>query len=460
MEIEFFGAARTVTGSQHMLSVNGYKILLDCGLYQGRREEASRINRNFHWNASQIDALILSHAHIDHAGNIPTLVNHGFTGKIYATPATRDLCAVMLADSAMIQQKDADHLLMHKGEHIRPLYTIDDVAAAMELFRGIPYRKIFTPVPGLTVTFFDAGHLLGSAITVLEWEEQGQKKKLCFTGDIGRPKRPILADPEPFGEVDYIISESTYGGRNHPPEGNTEKKLLAIIQDTLEKKGKLIIPAFSVGRTQEIIWYMNHLYNRGLMPHIPVYVDSPLAINATQVFRLHPECFDEQTRRMLYKDDDLFSFPGLRYIRDVAESKRINRSRKPCIVIAGSGMCESGRVLHHLIHNIGKPTTTILFLGYNAPYTLGRKIAEGEKIVRIMGDTYKVRAQIAELDGLSGHADHNGLLNYLTNTNISRVQQIFLVHGEPQAQKSLQESLLKAGFAGVSIPERGTKVQI
>jgi metallo-beta-lactamase family protein len=460
MQIEFYGAAQTVTGSQHLLTFGEYNILLDCGLFQGRRAEAQEFNRKLHWDARELDAVILSHAHIDHSGNLPTLVKHGFEGTIYATPATRDLCAIMLIDSAMIQMKDAEHLLKHRGEHIEPLYDIDDVANTMQIFESIPYRQTFIPVPGLKVTFYDAGHLLGSAAVVIEWEEDGITKKLLFTGDVGRDNRPILKDPDKIGDVDFIISESTYGGRLHEEEQDLEKSLLTIINDVIKKDGKLLIPAFSVGRTQEIVWYLNNLHNRGLLPHISIFVDSPLAIRATEVFRLHPECFDSQTRAMLFKDEDLFSFPGIAYTREVNESKRINLLKKPAIIIAGSGMCESGRILHHLTHYIEKESTTILFLGYNAPYTLGRKILEGNKEVRIFGNYFNVNAHVYELPGLSGHADHAGIVQYLSERTISRVKEVFLVHGEPKGQVALAESLKQIGFSSVQIPERGTIVTI
>ena len=460
MQIEFYGAARTVTGSQHLLTVGEYKVLLDCGLFQGRRAEAQAFNRTMHWDAREIDAVILSHAHIDHSGNLPTLVKHGFSGSIYATPATRDLCAIMLMDSAMIQMKDAEHLLKHRGEHVDPLYDIDDVANTMQLFDPIPYHNTFSPVPGMNVTFYDAGHLLGSACMVIEWEEGGVQQRLLFTGDIGRENRPILKDPDSIGDVDFIISESTYGGRLHEVEQDLERSLLSIINEVLERNGKLLIPAFSVGRTQELIWYLNNLHNRGLLPHIDVFVDSPLAMRATDVFRLHPECFDTQTRAMLYRDDDLFSFPGITYVRDAQESKNINVLKKPAIIIAGSGMCESGRILHHLAHHIEKDSTTILFLGYNAPYTLGRKILDGDKEVRIFGNYFNVRAHVYELPGLSGHADHAGMVQYLSDRTISSVKEVFLVHGEPKGQEALADSLKKAGFSSVTIPERGTVVTI
>lgn len=460
MNIEFYGAARTVTGSQHLLTIGDHKILLDCGLFQGKRSEAQEFNRNLHWDPSAIDAVILSHAHIDHSGNLPTLVKHGFKGSIYSTPATRDLCAVMLVDSAMIQMKDAEHLLKHRGEHIEPLYDINDVADTLDKFDPISYRKTFSPVPGVQATFYDAGHLLGSAAIVIEWEEHDTKQRLLFTGDIGRNNRPILKDPDTIGDVDYIISESTYGGRLHEVEQDLERNLLSIIHDVLDKQGKLLIPAFSVGRTQELIWYLNNLYNRGLLPRIDVFVDSPLAIRATDVFRMHPECFDNETRTMLYADEDLFSFPGISYVRDAQESKRINSFKKPAIIIAGSGMCESGRILHHLAHSIEKESTTILFLGYNAPYTLGRKILDGNKEVRIFGNYFNVRATVHELPGLSGHADHAGMVQYLSDRTISTVKEVFLVHGELQAQELLAKSLTDAGFTSVTIPERGTVITL
>jgi metallo-beta-lactamase family protein len=340
------------------------------------------------------------------------------------------------------------------------LYDIDDVADTMNQFDPIQYKKTFSPVPGVFVTFFDAGHLLGSAAIVIEWEENKEKKRLLFTGDIGRENRPILKDPDRIGDVDYIISESTYGGRLHEVEQDLERNLLSIIHDVINKDGKLLIPAFSVGRTQELIWYLNNLYNRGLLPKIDVYVDSPLAIRATDVFRLHPECFDSQTRSMLFADEDLFTFPGISYTREAKESKKINTLKRPAIIIAGSGMCESGRILHHLAHSIEKESTSILFLGYNAPHTLGRKILDGNREVRIFGNYFTVRAAVHELPGLSGHADHAGLIQYLSDRTISTVKEVFLVHGEIQAQELLAQSLKDAGFTSISIPERGTVITI
>ncbi|MBS1538059.1 MAG: MBL fold metallo-hydrolase [Bacteroidetes bacterium] len=460
MNITFFGAARTVTGSQHLLTLDDKRILLDCGLFQGRREEANRINRTFPFDPATIDVVILSHAHIDHSGNLPSLVKNGFTGKIFATPATRDLCSIMLTDSAMIQMKDADYLLRHKGIIVDPLYTLDDVIQVMSQFQSVPYNMEFEPIKGFKVEFFDAGHLLGSAITKMTWQENGVQKRLAFTGDVGRSNRPILKDPQLFGDVDYLICESTYGGRIHEEEDNLRGELLRIINDTIYKRGKLIIPAFSVGRTQDIVYYLNDLSNHHLLPNIPVYVDSPLAISATHVFRLHPECYNESIRTLLFSDPDPFDFRGLKYTREVVESKKINRQKKSCIIIAGSGMCEAGRVLHHLSHEISKERNTVLFLGYNAPYTLGRKIAQGDKYVNILGDSHKVRATVESLSGLSAHADHNELLEYLSHLNTTTVKKVFLVHGELDHQEALKTALVERGFGDVSIPSKGDSVNI
>lgn len=461
MKIEFCGAAQTVTGSQHLLTVGNKRILLDCGLFQGRREEANRINREFIFAPDSIDAVILSHAHIDHSGNLPSLIKRGFKGMIFSTPATRDLCAIMLADSASIQLKDAAHLAKHKGENIEPLYTAEDVAETMSRFVTIPYRYEFEPIAGVNAIFYDAGHLLGSAITSIRATHRGKTSKICFTGDVGRYNRPVLADPEcPPDEFDVILTESTYGGRFHEAEDNLAGKLLNIINHTIERRGKLIIPAFSVGRTQEIVYYLNDLSNSGRLPNVPIYVDSPLAISATHVFRLHPECYDSETLLLMLADPTPFDFKGLHYVREVAESKRINNMKQPCVIIAGSGMCESGRVLHHLMRNLGKRNSTVLFLGFNAEHTLGRRLADGAKKVRIMGDEYIVRANIEKLSGLSAHADHGELLDFLGKFKRTTDQRIFLVHGEPTAQEAFKTALKDAGHPFVENPTKGTVVDL
>ncbi len=461
MKIKFCGAAQTVTGSQHLISFGNKNVLFDCGLFQGRRDEANHINREFIFNPASIDAVVLSHAHIDHSGNLPSLVKRGFKGMIYATPATRDLCAVMLADSASIQTKDALYLAKHKGERIEPLYTAEDVAETMTRFVAVPYHYEFEPVKYMKVKFYDAGHLLGSAITSITVKYRGHASRICFTGDVGRKKRPILNDPEcPPEEFDVILTESTYGGRYHEADTDLEGSLLQIINETIERRGKLILPAFSVGRTQEIVYYLNELSNNRRLPSIPIFVDSPLAVSATHVFRLHPECYDEETRKLMLSDPDPFQFSELHYVREIQDSKRINTMKRPCIIIAGSGMCESGRVLHHLIHNIGKRNTTILFLGFNAEYTLGRRIADGADKVRIMGDYYRVRAHVEKLSGLSAHADHGELLEYIGQFKRIADQRIYLVHGEPNAQEAFKAALLEQGHPFVENPTKGTVIEV
>lgn len=461
MRIEFCGAAQTVTGSQHLVEVSGKRILFDCGMYQGRRETAKTINRTFLYDPQEIDCVILSHAHIDHSGNLPSLVKRGFRGKIYATPATRDLCSIMLTDSAMIQQKDAEHLLRHRGEFIEPLYTLDDVTETMSRFCGVPYNQAFTPWSGFTCTFFDAGHILGSAISVSEFEERGKKTRFCFTGDVGRYNRPILRDPQFPGDVDVMICESTYGGRYHEERELIREKIVDEIDRVVDSGGKLMIPAFSIGRTQEVVYILNQLYNEGkLNPRISVYVDSPLSYSATQIFRMHPECFDDEFRSEMNRDDSPFDFKSLHYIRDMKDSKRLNQSRKPAIIISASGMCEGGRIVHHLSHNIGKERNTVLMLGFCAEYTLGRKLSDGEKNVRIMGVEHKVRARVVGISGLSAHADHGELTSFLRQFDTKRCEQLFFVHGEPVAQQYLIESAKELGFAQVSNPRKAQTVQV
>ncbi len=460
MTLEFCGAAQTVTGSMHLLTVNGHRVLLDCGLYQGRREEAARINKNFLFDAASIDAVVLSHAHIDHSGNLPHLIKNGFNGCIHSTSATRDLCAIMLADSAMIQEKDADYLLRHKGEHVEPLYTAEDVATTLEHFRTVGYHRVFDVVPGVKAEYFDAGHILGSAITMLTLTENGKTVRLCFTGDVGRPNRPILRDPEFPGDADYIISESTYGGRKHEEIANLEATLEKLIHGVVEKKGRLLIPAFSIGRTQDIVYHLNSMYNEGRIPNIPIFVDSPLAINATQVYRMHPECYDAEMQKVLMSDDDPFGFPSLKYIREVSDSKKINTMHKAAVVIAASGMCENGRIVHHLANGIGSAKNTILIVGFSAEHTLGRRIADGYDVVNIFGIPHTVRAEVQRISGLSAHADEPELLDFFKPFSRTTLQHVFLVHGEPKAQDAFKNALHGAGISSVSNPAKGTVVEL
>ncbi len=460
MNIEFCGAARTVTGSMHLLSINGKRVLLDCGLYQGRREEAARINKNFIFDPASIDAVILSHAHIDHSGNLPHLVKNGFSGCIYSTSATRDLCSIMLADSAMIQEKDADYLKRHKNEDVEPLYTAEDVAETLEHFRTVGYHRSFDVVPGMKAEFFDAGHILGSAITMITMTENGRTVRLCFTGDVGRPNRPILRDPEFPGDADFIISESTYGGRKHEELADLDATLERLIHSVIEKKGKLLIPAFSIGRTQDIVFHLNSMYNAGRIPDIPIFVDSPLAINATQVYRMHPECYDSDMQRVLLTDDDPFGFPSLKYVRDVNDSKKINSLRKAAVVIAASGMCESGRIVHHLANSVGSARNTVLLVGFSAEYTLGRRLAEGWESVNIFGVPHTVRCEIQKVSGLSAHADEPEMLKFFEPFSRTTLQHVFLVHGEVQAQEAFSTALAQNGVNSVSNPAKGTVVEL
>lgn len=402
MELEFCGAAQTVTGSMHLLSVNGYKILLDCGMFQGRRSEANDRNRNFPFDPKKIHAVILSHAHIDHSGNIPGLGKQGFTGIIYSTFATRDLCSVMLMDSAYIQQKDDEYLnkkTKKNGEQlIEPLYTPQDVLNALGNFQGIPYHKEFTICEGLTAQFFDAGHILGSASVRLSLKENKKVITLGFSGDIGRWNLPIIRDPEFMGDVNYLITESTYGGVTHKPAEEMADQLESVIKRTLDRGGKIIVPAFSVGRTQDIVYTLYTLSESGRLPKIPIFVDSPLAVNVTDVYKLHPECFDRETAAHILQHHDPFGFNQIKYIQSSEDSKALNDKPGTYMIISASGMCEAGRILHHLSNNIEDSRNTILFVGFTAEHTLGRKIINGNPEVKILDKICKVR--VRQIGGL------------------------------------------------------------
>ncbi|HWE52120.1 MAG TPA: MBL fold metallo-hydrolase [Bryobacteraceae bacterium] len=438
MQLTFEGAAQAVTGSLHRLEVNGKHYLLDCGMYQGRRREAEKLNREFSFSPSSIDAVVLSHAHIDHSGRLPLLVKQGFRGPIYTTPATADLCAAMLRDTAHIAESDADFVNRHHPEDpaAEPLYTIEDAAAAMEHFRPTLYRTPTAIGPGLTMESYDAGHILGSSSIVLT----SGNLRLAFSGDVGRPGLPIIRDPQPLPPVDYLIMESTYGGRKHHQTGDALGRIESIVKRTILGGGRLIIPAFAVGRTQEIVLLLHQLMNEQRLPAVPIFVDSPLALNVTEVFRAHPECFDEQTNAYLRNDQDPFGFKRLTYIRDVQESKALNDRKGPFIVISASGMCEAGRILHHLRNNIGDSRNTVLLTGYQAVNTLGRKLKDGLKSVRIFGIPTDVAAQIESLDELSAHADSGELLAWMQPMT-STLKKVFLVHGEPAESKALAEAI-------------------
>ncbi len=465
MQIQFWGAARTVTGSMHLLTINGRRLLLDCGMFQGKRAEANERNSQLPFDAKSIDACVLSHAHMDHCGVLPVLTKSGYDGSIYCTSATRDLCSVMLRDSAHIQESDATYLNKRhelRGQPlIKPIYTEADVVKCLPHFVAYEYHRAFEPLPGVQVSFRDAGHILGSAEVIVDFEEQGQKRRLVFTGDLGRRNLPILRDPEPVDRTEFYITEGTYGGRFHEPIEDTRGQLAQLVSETYERQGLLIIPAFAVGRTQDIVYDLQRLTTEGRIPDIPVYVDSPLATNVTEVFRLHPECYDQEILDYINTDPDgnAFGWPRLRYVRSADESKALNESKQSAVIIAASGMCESGRVLHHLKHHIEDPRTTILFVGYQAENTLGRKILDGQERVKILGEEYQVRAQIKRISGYSGHGDHNDLVGFAHNM-LSKPQRTFIVHAEMEAAEKLQHSLQGIGLKDVIVPDRGDRVDL
>jgi metallo-beta-lactamase family protein len=456
LKIQFIGGARTVTGSQHLLTINGKKILLECGLFQGRRNETYEKNKNFHFDPKEIDALILSHAHIDHSGNIPNLVKHGFDGTIYATPATVDLCDIMLKDSAHLQQRDVEWLNKKKRDHApaEALYTLEDVEGALTNFTEVEYNTATEIFPGIILTFQDAGHILGSASILLEIEEDGRKKiRFGFSGDIGRPDMPIINNPNLFSDLDVLIMESTYGNRLHTHSDEVEEEVAKVVREVFDRKGKIIIPAFAVGRTQLLVYVLHKLFNQNRIPEIPIYVDSPLAVNATKVFKDHPECFDRETNRIFLESGaDPFGFGRLKYISTVEQSKELNDIKDPIIIISASGMAEGGRILHHLANNIGNPKNLVLFVGYAAEHTLARKIMDGIEKVNILGEEHSVRCQIKTMDYFSGHADQNELIDYLRLNPTKKLKNIFLVHGEEEQALPLKEKILQKGYKNVDFP--------
>jgi len=466
LKIQFIGAARTVTGSQHLLYINGKKILLECGLFQGRRKDTYERNKNFKFNPAEIDAMILSHAHIDHSGNIPNLVKTGFNGFIYATSATVDLCQIMLRDSAHLQERDIEWVnkkrKKKKQEPVEPLYTFDDVEQAMKHFIGIQYNRQINIFPGITATFQDAGHILGSASILLEIEENnGKKLRVGFTGDIGRPVMPVIQTPDQLRELDAIIMESTYGNRFHSPSEEVEEELAEVVRRCCDEGGKIIIPAFAVGRTQLIVYMLHKLFNQNRIPAIPIYVDSPLAVNATNVFRAHPECFDRETYRVfLQNGDDPFGFERLTYVSKVDESKALNDKAGPMIIISASGMAEGGRILHHLANNVGNRKNLILFVGYAAENTLARKIMDGEKEVNIFGERHVIKCRVKKMDYFSAHADQGELIDYLRLNPKERLKNIFLVHGEESEAIPLREKLVRLEYRNVHFPVAGEKFKI
>ncbi len=464
MRLTFWGAAQTVTGSMHLLEFEGGTALMDCGLYQGRRKDAARFNKEFPKDPRAIDIVLLSHAHIDHSGLLPKLYRDGFRGRVFATPATVSLCERMLADSAHIQEKDAawvNRRERRRGrDEVEPLYDAADVAGIMELFEPVDYDAWFKPLPGLEVEYRDAGHILGSASMVLRVQESGRTVSIGFTGDVGRPGRPILRDPQPMRDCDYLICESTYGGRDHEPADRAKERLSTVISTTARRGGKVIIPAFAVGRTQEIVYRLDELTNEGQLPPIPVYVDSPLAVNVTSVFRNHPECYDDDLLAYLETDSEPFGFDRLKYIRDAADSKKLNTSTVPMVIISASGMCEAGRILHHLRNNIEDPKNTVMVVGFCAPHTLGRRIVERHREVKIFGEPYRLRAHVEVMNAYSAHADQTELVDFVSHHDPERLKKIFLVHGDPPRQLALYDALAEAGYRSAHGPVRGESFEL
>jgi len=464
VDVIFHGAAREVTGSCHIVRTRGHTLLLDCGLFQGKRGAVQRKNITPPAAPEQVDAVLLSHAHIDHAGRLPLLVRLGYRGPIFATAATRDLCAVMLEDAAHIQEKDAEFLSRRRREHFAPLYGQDDVQRTRELLRGVRYGETVPVLPGVRARFVDAGHILGSASVVLEADEDDGPVRLGFSGDIGRTGLAIVRDPVPPADLDAVIMESTYGDRLHPDVGDAKTRLAAVVREAAARGGRVLVPAFSVGRTQELVYDLHELASADAIPRVPIIIDSPLATDATRVFRNHTELFDDAepfVRRFDARRAALFDFPLVEYTVSVEDSKALAGRRGPMVVIAASGMAESGRILHHLLTGAGDPRNTVLIVSFQAEHTLGRRIVERRPVIRVFGEDVPLRAQVAVINGYSAHADRTGLERWLAEVreHSPRLGSVFLVHGEAAAQQALAESLARAGYR-VDAPAPDTRVTL
>lgn len=459
MKLRFWGGVRTVTGSKHMLTSGKQKLLLECGLFQGRREEAEHTNRNFGFKAREVDCCVVSHAHIDHVGNIPNLVAKGFRGRVHMTRGTRALSELLLLDSAHIQESDVRYVNKKRRERgekpKRPIYTTRDAHESLRFLESVRYAKKLK-LGNFQVVLHDAGHILGSAMVDIEVEG----KRVLFTGDLGRRKMPVIRDPVQVSEVDYLIMEATYGDRLHGDYSRVSEKLAGAVRLVYDRGGRVIIPAFAVERSQELVYTFNGLRNRGLMPDMPVYVDSPLASRVTEVFRGFSRYFDAEANDQLRMDAELFDFPGLRYVGSAEESKQLNRMTGPCIIISASGMCEAGRVLHHLKHAVEDEKNMVLLVSFQAENTLGRRIAERQPRVRIYGDEFDLRCEVVVMDEFSAHADRSGLLHYVSGMNLPRLKRVFLVHSEPEAAEALVQPLLDMGVREVYIPEVGDEYEI
>ncbi len=465
MKIHFFGAAQTVTGSKYLLEVNGKRLLLECGFFQGRRSDTYTKNLEFEFSPKSIDAIILSHAHIDHSGNLPNLVKQGCHGPIYTSPATASLADVMLQDSGHIQEADAEFMNkrnFRRGDPqtAKPIYTLEDAKAVAQYFQRIPYRQPFQPVPGVTATLFDAGHILGSAAVALDIEENGRKFRLWFSGDIGRPGLPLLQDPTLPIDTDYLIMEHTYGDTPHPDPRQAYDDLEKVLLRTIQRRGKVIVPSFAVGRTQEIVYNVNRMITDGEIPHIPVFVDSPLALAATKVFNEFPDLYDDETRQFIQAGSHpALAFDGLTYVESVEQSKALNERSDPMMILSASGMAETGRILHHLKNNIEESRNTIMIVSWQSPETLGRRLAEGQKEVKIFGEWYKVRAEVVTIPGFSAHAGQEYLLKYAQACK-DRQKSIFLVHGEPKGSAVFQQKLTEIGITNFKYPAQDEIVEL
>jgi metallo-beta-lactamase family protein len=463
MRILFAGAARTVTGSQHLLEFDGARLLLDCGLYQGRRRESNERNRNLPFDPRGVDAMILSHAHIDHAGNIPTLVKNGFRGGITCTAATRDLCGVMLRDSARIQEADADFLNRKYGdqldEPIVPLYTEGDAVNALTHFRTLGYHQPAQVLPGVTCTFLDAGHVLGSAIVQLDIDRAPDRLRLVFSGDLGRRNMAILRDPEIPEPPDVLLLETTYGDRLHSPMSGMETQLAEVVNRAVQRKGKILVPSFALERTQEFVYALHRLTDGGAIPPIPIYVDSPLSVRITDIFKLHPECFDEETQAFLRQNGDPFGFENLRYVSDVEDSKALNGQEGPMMIIAASGMCEAGRILHHLRNAVEDAKNMVLIIGYQAQHTLGRRIAERKSVVKIFGVERALEAEVVVMDAFSAHAEGDDLLDFVERCG-GRLRKTLLIHGEEVQSEAFGKRLTEMGIPDVQTPLLGEFIHV
>jgi len=466
MKIAFHGAAQTVTGSKHLVTLdNGKKILLDCGMFQGMGDQTDELNKDFGFNAGDVDYVILSHAHIDHCGLLPKLVKDGYKGKIFATPATKDLASILMEDSAGIQENDIKfinkRLALEGLPNAQPLYTTLDALAAADRFETVEYDTRLTIDENISFSYTDAGHIIGSAAVHLRITENGKQTRITFSGDVGRYRDIILKSPAPFEQADYILIESTYGNTLHEQFHPTTDALLEWIENTcLKKKGKLIMPAFSVGRTQEILYALNLLSLQNKLPAVDYYVDSPLSTKATEILKRYPQYFNESIQEVLKTDKDPFDFPGLKFTTSVDDSKRLNFIKDACVIISASGMAEAGRVKHHISNNIENSRNSILLTGYCEPHSLGGRLKNGDKEVRIFGQWHQVNAEVGQIRSMSAHGDYNDLLHFLDCQDAAKVKKVFLVHGEPDVQKDFRQKVLDKGFKNVDIPTRHQEIVI